>query len=115
MRTGIVDQPLHVLDQCRTTAALVESANGNLAHVLARPLVWNGATLGLGAWARREVRWRDDGLSLVGDVGPGDWVSLHWDFVCERLAPAAARRLERVTRRVLASVNATQSTAMALE
>jgi hypothetical protein len=114
MRTGIVDQPLHVLDQCRTTAALVESANGNLARVLARPLVWNGTTLGLGAWARREVRWRDDGLALVGDVSPGDWVSLHWDFVCDRLAPAAARRLERVTRRVLASVNATQSTALAL-
>jgi hypothetical protein len=114
LRTGLVDQPLDVLDQCRTTAAVVESANGSLARVLARPLVWDGRTLALGAWAPREVRWRDDGHALVGALRPGDWVSLHWDFVCDRLEPAGAARLERVTRRVLASVNATPSTAVAL-
>jgi hypothetical protein len=114
MRTGIVDQPLHVLDQCRTTPALVESANGEHARVLARALVWDGKALSLGAWGPREVRWRADGYALVGDLEPGDWVSLHWDFVCDRLAPAAAGRLERVTRRVLASVNGTPATTAAL-
>jgi hypothetical protein len=114
LRTGLVDEPLHVLDQCRTTPALVESADGGVARVLARPLDWDGSALTLGAWAPREVRWRDDGHALVGDLRPGDWVSLHWDFVCDRLGHVAAARLERVTRRVLASVNATRSTAPAL-
>jgi hypothetical protein len=114
MRTGVIEQPLHVLDQCRTTPALVESLSGDAARVLARPLLWDGRALVLGSWTPRDVRWRDDGLALVADTRPGDWVSLHWDFVCDRLSPAAAGRLERVTRRVLAAVNAAPSTAAAI-
>ena len=114
MRTGVVEQPLHVLDQCRTTPAVVRSVDGDRLRVLARGLVWDGRTLRLGPASAREVRWRDDGLSLVGTVEPGDWVSIHWDFVCDRLTRRAAATLEAVTRRVLASVNATTSTAAAL-
>ena len=114
LRTGVVDQPLHVLDQCRTTAALVESTDRDTARVLARGLVWDGQTLALGAWASRDVRWRDDGRGLVSDLRPGDWVSLHWDVVCDRLTPMAAVRLERVTRRVLAAVDQTPATTAAL-
>jgi hypothetical protein len=114
MRTGVVDQPLHVLDQCRTTPALVHSVDGDRLRVLARGLDWDGRNLRLGTSAAREVRWRDDGLSLVGAIAPGDWVSIHWDFVCDRLTRGAAATLERVTRSVLASVNASTSTAAAL-
>jgi hypothetical protein len=114
MRTGVVEQPLHVLDQCRTTAALVESVSGDTAEVLARPLVWDGHALTLGPWSLRRVRWRNEGLALVPEPKPGAWVSLHWDFVCDRLTGVEARRLERVTRRVLAAVNAAPATAAAL-
>jgi Family of unknown function (DUF6390) len=114
LRTGVVDQPLHVLDQCRTTPAVVRSTDGDGAQVLARPLVWNGASLALGEWATRDVRWRDDGRGLVADLRPGEWVSLHWDVVCDRLTPETAGRLERVTRRVLAAVDGTGTTAAAL-
>lgn len=114
MRTGVVDEPLHVLDQCRTTAALVVAADGDTARVLARALVWDGRRLALGSWTPRAVRWRDDGHALVPDLRPGDWVSLHWDFVCDLLTPAAAGTLDRVTRRVLTAVNATPATALAL-
>jgi hypothetical protein len=114
MRTGVVEQPLHVLDQCRTTPAVVHSVDGDRLGVLARRLVWDGRNLRLGPPSAREVRWRDDGLSLVGAVEPGDWVSIHWDFVCDRLTRQAATTLERVTRSVLASVNATTATAAAL-
>jgi hypothetical protein len=115
MRTGLVEQPLHVLDQCRTTPAVVQSVDGDRLSVLARGLGWDGRSLELGPWSSREVRWRDDGLSLVAAAKPGEWVSIHWDFVCDRLTPRAAATLERVTRTVLASVNASTSTAAALE
>jgi Family of unknown function (DUF6390) len=114
LRTGVVDQPLHVLDQCRTTPAVVQSTDGDGARVLARPLVWNGSSLSLGDWAPRTVRWRDDGLSLVAEPRPGDWVSLHWDVVCDRLTPVSAVTLDRVTRRVLAAVEATPATTAVL-
>ena len=114
LRTGAVDEPLHVLDRCRTTPALVHAVEGNTARVLLRPLVWNGRTLGLGAHEHREVRWRDDGLALAPGLQPGDRVSLHWDFVCDRLTPRAAAALDRVTRRALDAVNRSSSTAAAL-
>jgi Family of unknown function (DUF6390) len=114
LRTGVVDEPLHVLDQCRTAPAVVRSIDGDGATVLARPLVWNGSSLSLGAWASRDVRWRDDGLSLVAGLQPGDWVSLHWDVICDRLTHSAAVRLEQVTGRVLAAVDATPATTAAL-
>jgi hypothetical protein len=114
LRTGLVDEPLHVLDRCRTTPALVESVAGDAARVLLRPLLWNGRTLELGTYVLRDVRWRDDGLALVTDLQQGDWVALHWDFACDRLTPKAAATLDRTTKRALGAVNRSSSTAAAL-
>jgi hypothetical protein len=113
LRTGIVDEPLHVLDQCRITPARVLSVAGDEAVTRLRPLRWNGRELELGPWTTRPVRWRTDGLSLVAP-GPGDWVSLHWDFACDRLTPAEASALDRTTKRALRAVNGSASTAAAL-
>jgi hypothetical protein len=105
LRSGVIDEPLRVLDQCRTTPALVLSVEDETADVLAEPLLWEGDRLNLGDPARRRVRWRDGGRAFVRPQ-PGDLVSLHWDFVCDVLATAAAARLGGVTRRVIAAVNA---------
>jgi hypothetical protein len=105
MRTGIVDQPLHVLDQCRTTPAVVQAVDADSLSVLAQPLLWDGSALRLGAPATRTVRWRDSGLAFVVRPQPGDHVSLHWDFVCDVLSPQAARALGKATRRGLCAVN----------
>jgi hypothetical protein len=105
LRTGVVDHPLHVLDQCRTTPAVVATVDGDEATVLARPLMWDGDALRLGAVARRRARWRADGLAFVSAPEPGRLVSLHWDFVCDALTPAAARALDSANRRALAAVN----------
>ena len=43
----------------------------------------------------RTVRRRDDRLSFVRAPRPGDFVSLHWDFVCDVLSPAAPRARAR--------------------
>ena len=114
LRSGLVEEPLHVLDRCRTTPALVESVDGDTAHVLLRPLLWSGRTLDLGGYVRRNVRWRNDGLALATGLSSGDWVSLHWDFICDRLTPNAAATLDRTTRRALSAVNRSSSTAAAL-
>ena len=105
LRTGIVDEPLRILDQCRTTLAVVVAVDGDSLEVLARPLLWRENTLDLGPPALRSVRWRDAGLSFIPCPRPGDLVSLHWDFVCDVLSSDGASRLERVTRRSLDVVN----------
>jgi hypothetical protein len=114
LRTGVVSEPLHVLDQCRTAPALVQSCNGERAEVLARPLLWDGGALLLGRPEPRTVRWSDGGLSFLAVPSPGEWVSLHWDFVCDRLSPGAARSLARANRQAIAAVNAAGGTVAAL-
>lgn len=105
LRSGIVDEPLRVLDQCRTTPALVLSTDGDSADVLTEPLLWADGKLQLGPPEARRVCWRDGGRSFA-QPQPGELVSLHWDFVCDVLTPQAAARLAWVTRRVLRAVNA---------
>lgn len=104
MRTGVVDEPLRVLDQCRTTPAKVLTVDGDQAQVLAPLLSWTGDELRLGPWAPRDVHWRADGLAFADALNPGDWVSLHWDFVCERLSSLRARRLLQATAHALTAV-----------
>ena len=113
LRTGIVEEPLHVLDRCRITPARILSLAGDDAVVGLRPLRWNGRTLELDSWTTRDVRWRDRGLSLLAPRR-GDWVSLHWDFVCDRLTRGEAAALDRTTNRALSAVNGSASTAAAL-
>jgi hypothetical protein len=105
LRTGSVDEPLRVLESCRITPARVQGVDGDHVRVVARPLLWTGTTLELGPWAAREARWRTDGLALAAPK-PGDWVSLHWDVVCDTLAPRAVATLGRMNRRALAAANA---------
>jgi hypothetical protein len=114
LRTGVVDQPLHILDQCRTTTATVQAVDGDSLDVLLRPLLWDGAALYLGDRRTRTVRWRDDGLAFVRTPEPGDDVALHWDFVCDLLSPQASLRLHRATCRALHAVNNSNAAAAAL-
>ena len=106
LRTGVVEQPLHILDQCRITPALVQAvgADGTLT-VSARPLCWSHDRLLLGEAEPRTVRWQDGGLAFLSEPAPGDHVSLHWDFVCDRLSPRRARALMAANERAIHAVN----------
>jgi hypothetical protein len=106
LRTGVVEQPLHILDQCRITPAVVDHVgpDGTL-EVIARPLRWRNGSLLLGDPSPRTVRWQSDGLAFVDQPAPGDHVSLHWDFVCDQLSPRAARALLAANQRALLAVN----------
>jgi hypothetical protein len=110
LRNGVVDEPLRILDQCRTTPAVVRAVDGDSAEVVAPPLLWDGARLTLGEPTPRRVRWREDGRSFVARPSTGQLVSLHWDFVCDVLSPAAAASLYRATGRALAAVESTGAT-----
>ncbi|HSI98880.1 MAG TPA: DUF6390 family protein, partial [Patescibacteria group bacterium] len=48
--------------------------------------------------------WRGPG-GLLDGVAPGDWVSLHWSWACDRLSPAQLGRLASWTELALASAN----------
>jgi hypothetical protein len=114
LRAGIEGPPLAVLDRCRIRSGTVEAVTGDVARVRSAPLCFRGSSLVLGAEEVEEVRRSADGVGFVHDLSPGDSVSMHWDWVCERLSPARRLRLEANTARTLALVNAQPSRAPAV-
>jgi hypothetical protein len=105
LRAGMEGAPLEVLDRCRIRWGTVVGAHGDVVTVRNRVLTMQGHTLGLGEERVEQVRTGADGLRLLDDLVPGDTVSLHWDWVCDRLQPAAAHCLRRHTARTLRAVN----------
>jgi len=63
-----------------------------VAVVRQRGLTWDGRVLSLGEPSARAVS-----AGFVPDLQAGDWVSLHWDCVCDRLSYAQLAALRRYT------------------
>jgi hypothetical protein len=51
------------------------------------------------------VRRALGGVGFVDDLAPGDVVSMHWDWVCDRLSDASLSWLQNCTRINLHAVN----------
>jgi hypothetical protein len=96
---------LTVLDRCRIRWGRVLAVEGDQAVVESRPLTWDGDRLQLGPVGTETVVRSVDGVGMVGTVAPGDWVSMHWEWICDRLSDAQVSRLRHYTERHLAIVN----------
>ncbi|MDQ6658886.1 MAG: DUF6390 family protein [Actinomycetota bacterium] len=103
-RTGEA-KALEVLDRCRIRWGRVEAVDGDVARVQYEPLTWNGTAFGLGAPRSETARIAAGGRSLLDPPRPGEWVALHWDWVCDRLDPDQLRALKKYTARQLAITN----------
>ncbi|HET6988391.1 MAG TPA: DUF6390 family protein, partial [Kribbella sp.] len=78
---------------------------GEQVVVQSRPLEWDGTRLALGP-QRQETAIRGfDGVDLIEPLVPGEWVSLHWGWVCDRLTPAQLVALRHYSGHHLRLVN----------
>ena len=105
LRSGRPGPALEVLDRCRIRGGRVERLEGERVWVRSTPLGFDGARLRLEADRLEEVRRPPLGLEPGDPFAPGDLVALHWDWVCDRLSPAALGWLSECTRRNLEAVN----------
>ena len=96
---------LMVLDRCRIRWGKVTAVNGDQAIVQYRPLCWDGRELTLGEPEPETARLALDGTVIADGLAPGDWVALHWDWVCDRLTQRQLRALRGFTLRHLDMVN----------
>ena len=96
---------LEVLDRCRVRWGQVVEAGGDEISVRSRRLTWDGRRLGLGEPELERAIRSKAGLGFVTDLEPGDWVSLHWDWVCDRLTRRQLESLRHYTRRHLQITN----------
>ncbi|MEO8272614.1 MAG: DUF6390 family protein [Chloroflexota bacterium] len=85
MRTGDVDNALAVMDSCRVRWGRVLERDGDTLVVSAVPLAMVDGRLVLGAPRIERIKGWVDGAGFVEDVAPGDVISIHWDWACERL------------------------------
>ena len=115
------DQALTVLDKCRIRWGQVEAVIGTQVTVKCRPLLFDGRRLALGepvsetaqrslelrgsSFGARDDRPTDDLDGSQTDLAPGDWVSLHWQWICERLSERQVATLRRYTLHHLTVVN----------
>ena len=98
-------QPLNVLDNCRIRWGRVIALEAEHVIVRTRKLTWDGRWLGLAGPADERVRRTKAGRGFVDAAEPGEWLALHWDWVCDRLGPAERNALQRATGRQLRATN----------
>ncbi len=102
---GREEPALTVLDRCRIRWGTVDAVDGDAVRVRSASLCFHRGRLALGPERSDEVRRSVDGVGLVDALAPGDRVSMHWDWVCERIDAARAASLESYTLHNLAVVN----------
>jgi hypothetical protein len=90
-------QALTVLDRCRIRWGQVRQVLGDQIIVDCQPLSWDGRRLELGPVASETAVRSMGGVGLSPDLAPGDWVSLHWEWVCDRLSPRQLVSLRHYT------------------
>ncbi|MEO8888511.1 MAG: DUF6390 family protein [Jatrophihabitantaceae bacterium] len=103
---GSPDVPLSVLDSCRIRWGQVVGVDDSHVVVRSRRLTWDGCQLGLAPAAEERVRLVVDGRGFVDSPADGEWLALHWDWVCDRLTLAQLRELQHRTGGQLRATNA---------
>ena len=102
-----MDTTLRTLDECRESWGKVVGIEGAELLVERPPLVVRDGKLVLDAPRRERVMRQVDGRGFADRAQTGDWVSLHWGWVCEVLNERERRNLERYSRYHLTLANQT--------
>jgi DNA-binding MarR family transcriptional regulator len=99
------EQPLHVLDNCRIRWGTVLARDGDALIVRSRHLTWDGRRLGLSQPQPERVAHAVGGLGFLPDVAPGDRVSMHWGWTCDRLSDNQVATLRAATLNQIEATN----------
>lgn len=98
-------QALMVLDRCRVRWGRVLSVAPDQLIVESQPLLFEAGRLFLGEPRAETVERTLDGVGLVPEFAVGDWVSMHWEWVCDRLSAGQLAALKHYTALHLDVVN----------
>ena len=94
-RVGELENSLETMDACRVSSGRVVRLEGAEAIVERRPLVLQAGRLAFGPARTERVLRQVEGRGFADDAQAGDWVTLHWGWVCEVIDDRQRRDLER--------------------
>jgi hypothetical protein len=86
------------MESCRISWGRVTTVDGGELVIERPPLVLRGGSLELGEPQPERVVRAMGGHGFVDGARVGDWVSVHWGWVCEVLDARSLRNLEQYTR-----------------
>jgi len=98
---------LATMDNCRISWGRVRSVDGANVMVDRQPLLIEAGKLALGSPRPTQATRLLEGRGFVTALEPGDMVSLHWGWICERISDRQVLSLERYTGQHLAIANQT--------
>lgn len=99
------EQALMVLDRCRVRWGQVCQVRPDQLVVESQPLLFEHGRLFLGSPQTETVERALNGVGLVPQFAVGDWVSMHWEWVCDRLSARQLGALRHYTALHLDVVN----------
>jgi hypothetical protein len=106
-RVGEISNTLETMDQCRISAGKVLTVEGAELVVERQPILLVEGKLALGTAERTRVVRQVESHGFADAAVPGDWVALHWGWVCEVISPRQAANLAHYTRYHLTLANQT--------
>jgi len=96
-RVGELEYSLDTMDQCRISWGKVISVDGAELTVERQALRLVDGKLALGEAQTTRVVRQIEGRGFADSAAAGDWVSLHWGWVCEALTVKQQANLARYT------------------
>jgi hypothetical protein len=106
-RVGELGNGLEAMDQCRISSGKVQAVEGAELLVERQPLILAEGKLALGPAQPTRVVRQVEARGFADSAQPGDWVALHWGWVCEVISPQQQARLAHYTAYHLALANQT--------
>jgi len=112
-RTGHEAKPhtIETMNNCRISAGEILStkheARSTKLKVKTDELVYEDEKLRLKKGVIKEVRWRIGDRSFVDKLKKGDLITMHWEWVCEKIDKKQMRNLEKYTKWHLKLANST--------
>jgi hypothetical protein len=95
------------MESCRISWGQVREVDGASVTVDRQPLVQVDGKLALGEARAERVLRAFEGRGFADALAPGDWVSIHWGWVCESLDARRLANLRRSSAAHLALANQT--------
>jgi hypothetical protein len=108
-RTGKIpiNHTLKSMDNCRIGWGKIKTVNDQgLVKIKSRYLKWDKFLYLGDNWVETEIKSGYQNKRFVQSLKPGDWVSFHWGYLCDRITLRQAKNLAYYTRWAINYFNA---------
>lgn len=96
---------LHYINECLITCGTVKEVSGSNVIVEHQPITFGIHGLNIGKVETKKIRTKIGDKGFVKAIKPGDLISFHWSWACDRINDSQAKALDRYTKSQLKLFN----------